>query len=346
MSETRDTPPIELVIWLKAHGASELIPDVASSPPSMGGQVRRYVLATTDLSSLDFGKNDYNPREPNEGKIRELQASIIQLSLLTPLTCAYLTPAEREEEDGNSEAVVLIDGRHRFSALKLLEKVPSANSWGDHARVDLKVYYGLSRSELYMLAAYLNRTRKNLRKGEYYKVVADIYQAREIELREKEGHPVTETEVFDSVSSKAVPDKQMDLSIGRLVALAAFDDEESKGWYPLVGLSQKYRFPEFTKYSPITAGNLGVFLASLCKVGPYDDTGETRAIELTNVIKLGRHFRQYVTTDLIDSYAQATGVTVSSKHWVLDAFGKILAHTAVFTAATEEGKPPLAHPNG
>ncbi len=339
---SQEEPPQELVQWLRDRGARENIPDVASAPAKLGGIERDYVLATTRLADLTFEENDYNPREPDKGKIKELQASIIQLSLLTPLTCAYISKEERDTEDDGREAVVLIDGRHRYSALKGLASDPAANGWGRDARVDLKIYYGLARSDLYMLATYLNRARKNLRKGEYYQAVADIYQKREIELREKKGRPVTEVEVFASVNSKAVPDKQFDLSIGRLVALAAFDEEDPKGWYPLVGLSQKDRFEDQREYSPLPAGNLGVFLGHLCLAEAYDDHGEIRAVELTNVVKLGRRFREHVTTSLVPNYMEATGITIASKHWVLDAFGAILAESSLFAKAKQAGRQPLA----
>src|SRR6266566_5239694 len=235
--------PPDFAAWLEKAGATDWICDTAPSPRN--AFARKFLLATVDLSKLQFEENDYNPREANQKKVNELKASVIQLSLLTPLTCAYLDPEDRGGEDGkDGEAVVLVDGRHRYIALKQLAADPASGAWKDNARVDLKVYYGLSKSDLFMLATYLNRTRKNLRKGEYYKVVLDIYQSRELELQEQLGRPVTEAEVFDSISTRAVPDKAFDLSVGRIVAITAFDEEDSKGWYPMVGLSQKYRFPE------------------------------------------------------------------------------------------------------
>ena len=252
-------------------------------------------------------------------------ASIGQLSMLSPLTCAYVPPDDRTSpENGSAEPVVLIDGRHRFSALQEMAKTDP--DWASHARVDLKIYYGLQRSDLFQLATYLNRTRRNLRKGEYYQVIVKIFDEKKSEIEAETRKPATEKDIFSQISERAVPNKTFDLSIGRIVGLTAFDEEEAGAWYPMVGLNQRQRYqgPEGKGYCPLTAGNLAELLGNLCFPKPYDDSGKKRDTEIGNVLRLGRIFREHIINDFVEDYETATGETVACKFWCLSAFGSIL----------------------
>src|SRR5207245_2065052 len=127
----------------------------------------------------------------------------------------------------------LIDGRHRFDALQALSI--EDKQWANRARVDLKIYFGLSKSDLFSLSAYLNRTRKSLAKGEYYRVIVRIFEEKKKELEALDGKARTEEAVFKAISAQTISNRDFDLSIGRIVGLVAFDDEEADSWYPMVG---------------------------------------------------------------------------------------------------------------
>jgi hypothetical protein len=250
--------------------------------------------------------------------VNELQASVRQLGLLTPLTCAYVGTQE-------SEPVVLIDGRHRFDALKRMAAEETA--WAKSGKVDLKVFYGLTRSELHVLATYLNRTRKALRKGEYFKAIVKIYEEKQREIEENTGKPVRETDLFDAIHARELTNRDFDLSIGRIVGLSAFDDEEDDSWYPLVGAFQneKYSLDGQTLYCPLTAGNLAEFLSYLCRPHPYSDFGEKRSVELGNVLELGRLFRRTVLSEPVVNRGDVTHTTVGCKFWCMAALGSLMA---------------------
>ncbi len=278
------------------------------------------------MSSLQFEKNDYNPRTPSPARVNELLASVRQLSLLSPLTCAFMPLGEKE-------LVLLIDGRHRYEALEALAKEDP--DWARQARVDLKIYYGLSRSDLHVMATYLNRTRRALRKGEYYKAIVKIFEQKELELRQETGKPVKEIDIFNSIHARELTNRDLDLSVGRLVGIAAFDDEEADSWYPLVGTHQheKCDIAGQTYYCPLTAGNLAEFLSYLCFGHPYPDLGERRAVELGNVIRLGRLFRSLVLNDPVKQRHDTTHTTVGSKFWCMAALGGLLENSEAIPEA-------------
>ncbi|MEA3191514.1 MAG: hypothetical protein QOD77_2096 [Thermoplasmata archaeon] len=287
-----------------------------------------FVLGTVRLAALRFKSHRFNPREPSEQRVLELMDSVRRLSLLNPLVCAYLAPDERGADD---DLVVLIDGRHRHEALvRLAQENPE---WAARARVDVKVYLGLSRSQLLVLATYLNRNRAALKKGEYYQSVARIYDERARELARR-GAPPTERAVFRDLHGRELANRDFDLSIGRLVGLAAFARQPQPSWWPLVGSHQNQLLgPEsrMQGFAPLTAGNLAELLRPLCRDRPYDDTGASRRQELRNVLRLGTVFRRHCLAPLADRAASRT--SVACKHWMVAAFGRILAASSLFPAA-------------
>lgn len=317
--------PDELKEWLIEREVGGNIVEVKSTWPLFGSKKREYVLAAPRLSKIidTFKNNDYNPRKPDPNRVKQLRASISQLSLLSPLTCAMLPESEDQDE---KERVILLDGRHRFEALKQLKEFNS--DWSEDPPIDLKILYNLEKSELLILATYMNRTRRNLRKGEYYKKIVDIFEDRKDELAGRDGKPPKESEVFKSIDPNSLQNIDFDLSIGRIVGLVGFDDEEQGRWVPKIGTYQgdKYRSEDdgFNYYCPMTAGNLAVFLRHICKTGPYDDYGDSRMIEIQNVTLLGKLFSTYVLNDKILKRDETKKSTTASKYWVLDAFGKIL----------------------
>ncbi|MEA3190093.1 MAG: ParB/Sulfiredoxin domain [Thermoplasmata archaeon] len=314
--------------WLKAHRSSTPSPGTAHLPGDKVG-MRPFVLASVPLAKLDFQDHRFNPRTPSPAKVNELSASIRYLGLLTPLTCCYI-----EEED----KVVLIDGRHRYGALKSLAQEDAA--WAKEAEVDVKIYYRLLVSDIYILATYLNRTRRNLKKGEYYQVIVNIYENKQQELESETRKKHTEKEIFGKISHRELTDRNFDLSIGRLVGIAAFDEEEDDAWFPYVGNHQSARVQNDSSrgYCPLTAGNLASFLRFLCKAQPYDDVGQARAIELANVIELGRIFHKGLL-EPVESYMQATATTVACKHWPLVAFGHLLRDSSIFADREAKSAP-------
>lgn len=339
-----DTPPEELIRWVLTKGGVSWVADNAVFPTTQ--HERSYLLTSVALKDLMFVNHEFNPRVPSPTRVGEMQASISQMSMITPLTCAYIEPEERSrEKTAGDEPVVLIDGRHRFTALEDLASNDA--DWASQARVDLKIYYGLNRSDLYQLATYLNRTRRNLKKGEYYQVIVKIFEETKSEIEAQSRRPATEQEVFDKISERAVPNKTFDLSIGRIVGLTAFDDEESDAWYPMVGLNQRQRYqgPAGRGYCPMTAGNLAGFLGELCKPKPYDDTGEKRATEIWNVLRLGRIFRNHIIKAFVTDYETATGITVACKFWCLSAFGSILYDSPMAKGARDKFGSLMADPN-
>lgn len=322
--------------WLRNRGATEVVPDIALIPS--GFSERRFVLATVLLSKLEFATHRYNPRTPSPAKVKELAASIRYLSLLTPLTCAYLEKDERDEDD---DEVVLIDGRHRFEALKDLAAFDAR--WGKIAKVDLKVYWGLPKSDLYVLSTYMNRTRRNLKRGEYYQFIVKIYEQRKGELEGERGEPQTEEVIFLAVSAKELTDRNLDLSVGRIVGITAFDDEEDQAWYPMVGNHQNQRILSDPSlgYCPLTAGNMAELLRYLCLPRAYKDRGEKRSVEIAHVLRLGEKFRKRILKP-VESYGEATATTVACKHWCLSAFGSILQESGVFRPSESGNGSPLS----
>ena len=198
--------------------------------------------------------------------------------------------------------------------------------WGTRVKIDLKIYYDLEKSDVYMLATYLNKTRKALAKGEYYKFIVDIYDSKYDEIVRDEGREPTEEQIFQRISARELTNKNEDLSIGRIVGITAFDDEQEGSWFPYVGLKQQDKIIKGDgkgKFCPLTAGNLATFLKHLCSTVPYSDTGSKRAIEIANVLLLGDSFRNTILRP-VETYEKASGTTVACKHWPLDALGKLI----------------------
>lgn len=336
--------PSGLKKWLDERGCPNPRMDTAAIPAN--SDKRNFALATVPLGGLDFQDHSYNPRVPNPGKINEIAGSIQYLSLITPLTCAWI---EKPQQAGSKhkENLVLLDGRHRFEALKQI--AADNKDFRETAKIDLKIYWGLKRADLFVLATYLNRSRRNLRKGEYYKFIVKIFEEKLEELQSGKKTPVIEREVFNAISSEQLTDRDFDLSVGRIVGEAAFDAENADSWFPMVGTHQSYRVEENLEaghplrgkiegYCPMTAGNLGDFLRPLCKTGPYDDRGETRSVELQNAIELGVLFRERILVP-VEQRDEASRATMACKHWPLVAFGSALKRCSIFA----QGK-SAAHP--
>lgn len=315
--------PGPLTDWIDDHHG------YCSNPQSttlVDGKEQKYILTTVKLEDLEFTNHRYNPRVPTIERVKDLQASITRLGLLSPLTCAYLNKQALENEEDKKECVILIDGRHRFNALKELAVVDAG--WGKIARVDVKIFYNLTKSDLHVLATYLNRTRQSLKKGEYYRAIVNIFDEKLNELQRVKGDPAKENEIFDSINTSELSNRNIDLSIGRIVGLTAFNSEEQDSWYQLVG---EHQFSKYTNsegeqfYSPLTAGNLAEFLKSICYPGPYDDYGDKRDVEIGNVVELGRKFRKNVLIKPVKGKSEINGTTVASKYWCMSAFGSLLS---------------------
>lgn len=334
--------PPALVHWLTQCGAKVASGSATTPRDPLGFH---YVLATIPLRNLEFSDHRFNPREPEESRVQEIEASVLQLGLVTPLTCAYVPQVSNDpnHREASNESIVLVDGRHRFSALLSLKELPDVGrTWWNSAVQDIKIYYGLSHSEILLLATYLNRTRKNLRKGEYYRVLPSLFNERKCELKRSRNAVLTEREVFTSISAKAVPNKAYDLSIGRLVGIAAFTSTKPDSWYPMVGTHQRQVFRDPTKgYCPITAGNLAVLLGELCFAGPYTDDGGRRVVELENVFHLGRLFREQILVP-VPSYERTSATIVCCKHWCMQALGKVIRGSRLSQAVLQAGLSPFS----
>lgn len=339
--------PAGLDRWLRDHrAAGERLTDYALFPDSDGKEGARwpFLLTTAPFRELKFEVHKYNPREPNEGKVRELEASIRQLTLLSPLTCAYIEKGETDVSTGKTERIVLIDGRHRFKALQNLS---GDRAWADSARIDLKVYWNLEKSDLHLLATYLNRTRRALKRGEYYRAIVEIYENRLSEILEQTGKTPTEDEVFKSIHARELTDKDFDLSVGRVVGLTAFDKEELDSWCPLVGLGQRQPIQEplgdvTDAYCPMTAGVLAEFLRPLCQTSAYSDKGRRRSAEIDNVLDLGRVFRKTKLLQPVLNFKIQTATSVGCKYWCMVAFGELIACSTEVYPEDRGDSAPLA----
>jgi hypothetical protein len=328
-----DSIPTDLQKWLVSHNAlnreEEKTPTAAisgsRSPKKKLSDERfkHYVLTTVDLKNLNFNNHKFNPRTPNIGKVNELKASITQLTMISPLTCAFI---EKQNLAPDEEEVMLIDGRHRFDALTHLRKDDPL--WFQNARVDLKIFFGLQRSDLHVLATYLNQIRRPLKKGEYYKAIVHIFDEKHRELLSSNGVPIKESEIFSEIHSRELKDRNFDLSIGRIVGITAYDDEQGDSWYPLVGDHQNAKYEDKADrglfYCPVTAGNLAEYLRYLCRPGPYHDFGEKRAVEIGNVKSLGRSFRKHILVDKVTDRRIVSQTSVACKFWCLSAFGSLM----------------------
>jgi hypothetical protein len=342
--------PGELTKWLTSHNAinlkAERTPTAviggsrASDIPISDERFKHYVLTTVDLMNLTFNNHKFNPRTPNQGKVNELKASITQLTMISPLTCSF---TEKKNLAPDEEEVMLIDGRHRFDALMLLKK--NDPSWLQNARVDVKIYFGLQRSDLHVLATYLNQIRRPLKRGEYYKAIVHIFEEKQKELESSKGIPITESQVFSQIHSRELKDRNFDLSIGRIVGITAYDEEQDDSWFPLVGDHQNAKYEEKgdhrVYYRPLTAANLAEFLRHMCKPGPYGDYGEVRAVEIGNVRKLGRQFRKHILVEKIKDRRTVSRTSVACKFWCLSAFGRLMP---TVKSLSGKGESILANP--
>jgi hypothetical protein len=333
--------------WISENLGEPPVVDASERP---GGRAKPYkfVLTSIPLHRLRFFSHAFNPRTPNPGKVNELRASVEQLGLLSPLTCAFVDPSKLPDSSEHPiEPVVLIDGRHRYEGLLALKKVDK--DWARRAKIDLKIYYGLDRSDLFLLATYLNKTRKALARGEYYKVLVKVYDERKRELEAGDGQPRNEWQVFHDIRSPSITNLNFDMSIGRIVGITAFDDEEDKSWFPMVGTRQQERFDpkedDFPGFRPLTAGNMAVFLGHLCRPAPYKDDGTARSTEIQNVVRLGERFRKASILVPVPDYDTATPASVSCKHWCLDAFGSLLQESELYYPRHAEKKSILSDPD-
>jgi hypothetical protein len=211
-------------------------------------------------------------------------------------------------------------------------------SWFDNARIDLKVFYNLHKSDMHVLATYLNRTRRPLKKGEFYKAILRIYLEKKEELEGRTGEPVRESLVFESLVGAELSNAEFDLSIGRIVGTCALDEEEEGSWFPRVGNYQHDRFLIDGKpyYCPLTAGNLAEFLRHLCRPRAYNDFGEMRAVEFGNVIALGNRFSKIILDKPIAARGVVTHTTVACKFWPLAAFGGLVGDCVDLPAKNSE----------
>jgi ParB-like nuclease family protein len=329
--------PNELNDWLETRNGSHADPDVSRVPA--GTSPKSFIVGTVKFNGLNFRNHEFNPRNPNESKVNELLASIRRLALLNPLVCAFL---DRSERKNRNESVVLIDGRHRYEALSRLAE--EDEPWRNHARIDVKIYYGLNRSELFLLSTYLNRNRRALKKGEYYRSVVRIYEERRRELESHSKKRIRESQVVHALHGRELTNRDFDLSIGRLVGSCAFDPRHGDSWYPLVGSNQNQLLAPDTGlagFAPLTAGNLSEFLRHLCRDRPYDDFGEARERERENVLEFGRLLRKTILRPVADR-GIATATTVGCKFWVFSSFGRILASSSIFKREHASGIAPLA----
>ena len=278
---------------------------------------RYYVLSSIKLKYLCFTDNRFNPRIPNEERINELAASIKQLSLLTPLTCVCIEDTEFTEE------VLLVDGRHRFEALKLIREMQKDSG---ETLIDVKIFFELEKSDALLMANYLNRSRRQLKPAEYYGSVARIYHQAQKELMRKNINVPSEEEIFKYVSDESLKNKNLDLSIGRIVGDIINEEENGDLWYNYVGIDQNSKTNN-NEYKPMTAGVLFHLLKNLCYKKPYTkNESRTRSVEIDNCLQLGAKYEKIVFTKLMENRDETTATYVACKTFVTMAFGEILEY--------------------
>ncbi len=345
--------PKELRDWLDDNELQELEWTVCKTlfdaNADESEKYRYFLLTSVPLEKLEFKNHYFNPRTPNVNAVKDLSSSIAQLALLSPLTCVFLEEHERPPSDkkdiDNDDKVYLIDGRHRFNALKSLQRSNPSSEYSKGLRVDLKIFFHLKKSEVLLMANYLNRSRRQLKPGEYYNSVVSIYDETEKEIIRSNdaGYTPTEKEVFEMIPNEKLKNRNLDLSIGRIVGTVAFDDEDKDSWYGYVGIDQGERIKSSENpmvdgcYRPLTAGVLFHLLKPLCYPSYYTDNGTNRAIEIKNSIELGRHYREHIMKNPARDKATSTATSISCKTYVSMAFGELLRN-AIWHKFTDDEK--------
>jgi len=322
--------PKGLIGWLEPRCDSQF--SITECKWPVDDLPKAYILCSSPLNLLKFENHDYNPRNPSEKKVDNLKSSIQTMGLFSPLTCAFLEDSE--------EQVLLVDGRHRFDALKKIRT--DYPEWADQAYIDLKIYFSLQRSDLHAMATYLNKTRQKLKKGEYYKAIVKIYDERNEELIFQTKKTPSERDVISSIQGQEFPNKYIDFTIGRIVGLTAFNEEDEGAWYPFVGLGQREKIfmdkhpilkeelglaDQKSIYKPLTAGSFHDFIKPLCHDKSYEDWGKRRFVEIGNISKLGSVFSSiFFRKELFDIPAnkQYTATTVGCKYWCIVSLGYII----------------------
>lgn len=222
-----------------------------------------------------------NPRIPRHQFLKQLQGDIKSLGLLTPLTCALV---DRGDIEAGTYEMLVIDGRHRLEAINQLLNGITEDTDGN---VDVKVISPEApESFLYQLSLYLNRTRKALKKGEYFKHITELWQKAVEEMTTPDGPPL-ESAVFEFLKGTSeLYDAKKDLTIGRIIGELL--QTEIGDSFIAIGQGEKLYYQENIITKVITAQNFQNLITPFVSFKAYDEPepSESRSKEIMNAIKL------------------------------------------------------------
>lgn len=277
------------------------------------------------LDGKNLERHEYQPRAIDPKRVKELKENISTRGLMTPLIAS-----ERKIVD--STKYLILDGQHRYEALKLLELLDE---------IQAKVYVNLTPEVEMDICREANELRKRPNAGERYRTYNRIYDYYE-EFFKKRNKPYSEADLL--VAQKIItPQKQREVLIGRTVERLRSEDK-IKNFISDAQVPKKVLIKD-KKTTLITAQNLATFLIHLCRTKPIKKEEmrgkgfmDLREDEYENV----KHVVEFITKEIIESYFKTDLDTAMDfcKHHPLSAVGKIIAE--VLLRATAGGRPNAA----
>jgi len=277
------------------------------------------------LNGKTLERHEYQPRAIDHKRVKELKENISIRGLMTPLIVS-------ERKIDTSIKYLILDGQHRYEALKLLELLDE---------IQAKVYVNLTPEVEMDICREANELRKRPNAGERYRTYNRIYNYYEDFFKNK-NKPYSEADLL--IAQKIVaPQKQREVLIGKIVERLR-DEDEIKNFISDAQVPKKLIIKD-KKTTLITAQNLATFLTHLCRTKPItksemDDKNyrNLREEEYKNI----KHIVEFMIKEIIHPYLKTDIDTAMDfcKHHPISAIGKIVAEVLLRTTAG--GRPNAA----